>query len=543
MNSARALIACLLATLAASAHAAPQAVWNPDLGDGRYQNPILHADYSDPDVIRVGDTYYMTASSFNSVPGLPLLSSKDMVNWSLVGHALPRLVPDAHFSQPRYGEGVWAPCLRYHGGKFWIFYPDPDFGVYVITAENFAGPWTAPRLLLPGKGIIDPTPLWDEDGKAWLLHAWAKSRAGFNNVLTLRAMAPDGSRLLDEQGKIVIDGNQLKGYRTLEGPKLYKQNGWYYVFAPAGGVEEGWQSVFRSRNIEGPYEVRIVLEQGATPVNGPHQGAWVRAQDGSDWFFHFQDKQAYGRIVHLQPMQWKDDWPLMGQGGNPVLQWRKPISGQPATAPASGDEFDGNKLGLQWQWNANPRPEQYSLSARPGWLRLNTQAGAADAVRRAASILTQKLPAPAFTVDTRIEMKAAAEGDRAGLIMNALSAAWLGLRQQAGRSQLVLVNCIVQPVSTKVPDPKVGTGSAAPSCKEEATTVLEDAPSSIFLRMRVEAGQASFFYSTDGKRYSPAGAALTLTRGRWVGAQMGLFSVGAKAGSGYADIDYFRVTP
>ena len=235
-----ALAACQTAQVGGPAKPAA-APWIPDLGNGRYKNPVLHADYSDPDAIRVGDTYYMTSSSFNSSPGLPLLTSKDMVNWELIGHALPALVPSERFAVPRHGEGVWAPCLRYHDGKFWIFYPDPDHGIFVITADRFDGQWGAPKLILPGKGIIDPTPLWDDDGKAYLLHGWAKSRAGFNNILTLRSMAPDASKLLDTKGTTLIDGNAIKGYKTLEGPKFYKANGYYYVFAPAGGVEEGWQ--------------------------------------------------------------------------------------------------------------------------------------------------------------------------------------------------------------------------------------------------------------------------------------------------------------
>src|SRR5438067_1124505 len=228
-RSARRFVALLLPLLAAAGcqsqpiaatQGAPAgAPWVADLGDGRYQNPVLHADYSDPDAIRVGDTYYMTSSSFNSAPGLPLLASRDLVNWELVGHALPALVPAERFATARHGDGVWAPCLRYHDGKFWIFYPDPDLGIFVITAEHFSGPWTPPQLLLPGKGIIDPTPLWDDDGKAWLLHGWAKSRSGINNLLTLRSMAPDASRLLDAEGRTIIDGNKLPGYRTLEGPK------------------------------------------------------------------------------------------------------------------------------------------------------------------------------------------------------------------------------------------------------------------------------------------------------------------------------------
>jgi beta-xylosidase len=265
MNTYRLAGLALLPFLLAGCQSAPTAPWVADLGNGRYQNPVLHADYSDPDAVRVGATYYMTASSFNSAPGLPLLTSKDLVNWELAGHALPALVPAERYATVRHGEGVWAPCLRYHDGKFWIFYPDPDLGIFVTTATNFTGPWSAPTLLLPGKGIIDPTPLWDEDGKAYLLHAWAKSRAGINNQLTLRRMAPDASRLLDTAGRTIIDGNRIPDYRTLEGPKFYKANGYYYVFAPAGGVEQGWQAVFRARTIDGPYEVRTVMDQGSSP--------------------------------------------------------------------------------------------------------------------------------------------------------------------------------------------------------------------------------------------------------------------------------------
>jgi len=535
-----ALAACQTGHIDAPAKPA-SAPWVSDLGNGQYKNPVLHADYSDPDAIRVGDTYYMTSSSFNSSPGLPLLTSKDMVNWELVGHALPALVPTERFAVPRHGEGVWAPCLRYHDGKFWIFYPDPDHGIFVITANRFDGQWSTPSLLLPGKGIIDPTPLWDDDGKAYLLHGWAKSRAGFNNILTLRTMAPDASKLLDTKGTTLIDGNAIKGYKTLEGPKFYEANGYYYVFAPAGGVEEGWQSVFRSRSLTGPYEVRTVLEQGKTAINGPHQGAWVRAQDGKDWFLHFQDKHAYGRVVHLQPMRWVDDWPIIGEAGpnagagQPVLTHVKPVAGAAIKTPPSSDEFDGARLGLQWQWNANSNDRWYSLSERPGQLRLFTQAApdAADYVRAAPSILTQKPPAPEFVVNTHVQLNDANNGDRAGLIVNAMQYAWLGLRKTADANQLVYTTC----------------GPAVVRCKETATVVLPSAPSSLYLRMTMAAGaMASFAYSTDNVTFQTVGQPLQISKGRWVGAQIGLFSVGdgttgnAGARASSLDVDYFRVT-
>jgi beta-xylosidase len=536
--------ALLLSFLAAPVFAAPAGAptpadepWVADLGDGRYRNPVLHADYSDPDAIRVGDTYYMTSSSFNSAPGLPLLQSKDMVNWELVGHALPRLVPPDHFATPRHGDGVWAPCLRWHDGKFWIFYPDPDFGIYVTTATSFAGPWSTPRLILPGKGIIDPTPLWDDDGRAWLLHGWAKSRAGINNLLTLRSMAPDASRLLDDEGRTIIDGNRIPGYRTLEGPKFYKADGWYYVFAPAGGVEDGWQAVFRSRSIAGPYEVRTVMDQGATPVNGPHQGAWVRAQDGSDWFLHFQDKGAYGRVVHLQPMRWAEGWPIIGAPGanpsigQPVPTYRKPVAGMPVKVPATSDEFDGPALGLQWQWNANGDPRWYSLTERPGMLRLHAVVAPAASgyVRATPSMLTQKLPAPTFVVNTRVQFNDGGDGDRAGLIVNAMQYAWLGLHKSGGATRLVYTTC----------------SPAKVRCTETSSVVLAHAPDAVYLRMNMADGaMASFSYSTDNVHFTPVGKPLAISKGRWVGAQVGLFAVGERNGArpSSLDVDYFRVT-
>jgi beta-xylosidase len=499
----------------------------PTVSD-EYRNPILHADYSDPDAIRVGDKYYMVSSSFNHAPGLPLLESPDMVNWTLVGHALQQQVPLDVFALPQHGKGVWAPCLRYHDGKFWIFYPDPDFGIYVITAATFAGPWSAPRLLLAGKGLIDPTPLWDDDGQVYLLHAWAKSRAGFNNVLTLRRMKPDASGLLDDKGRVVIDGDKLPGYKTLEGPKFYKRDGYYYVFAPAGGVEQGWQSVFRSRSVDGPYEVRIVLAQGDSPVNGPHQGAWVQTPQGEDWFFHFQDKRAYGRVVHLQPMRWRDGWPVIGEDvkgsgtGQPVARYRKPVTGFAPAAPATSDEFNGAALGLQWQWNANWKPSWYALG--DGKLRLFSQPRAGN-LWDVPSLLLQKLPAETFTVDTRLDASGLADGGVTGLVMYGTDYAWLGTRRSDGKTRLALVSCY----------------KAEAGCHEQQEAGVDLPSPQVWLRMQVLAGGVTqFSYSADGAKYTPIGAQFTARMGRWVGAQMGLFSAG---GAGHSDIDYFRVAP
>ncbi|SDF66099.1 MULTISPECIES: glycoside hydrolase 43 family protein [unclassified Duganella] len=527
----------LAVLLCQSAHAQTppaDAPWVADLGDGRYRNPVLHADYSDPDAIRVGDKFYMTSSSFSNAPGLPLLESPDLVNWTLVGHALSELLPRDVFAKPQYGKGVWAPALRHHNGRFYIFYPDPDFGIYVTEAQNFSGPWSAPRLLLGGRGLIDPAPLWDDDGQAYLMHAWAFSRAGKNNVVTMRRMDAGATRILDGKGQDIINGADYPGYHTVEGPKVYKANGYYYVFAPAGGVEQGWQAVFRSRSLTGPYEVRNVLAQGDTPVNGPHQGAWVDAPDGRHWFLHFQDKGPYGRVVHLQPMQWKDGWPLIGQPGRqpgtgePVITYTKPVQGKPLAAPPTIDDFSTPQLGLQWQWGANPQPSWYSLSAKPGALRLYTQplADADDFVRASPAILTQKAPASRFLATTRVRLEQAKDGDRAGLIINAMQYAWVGLRRNGTVNELVWTVC----------------GPFGPRCKEQSTVILSPAPTELTLRAHMNEGAfVNFAYSVDGKTFKPVGSPFPVTRGTWVGAQVGLFSAGRQPGS-WLDVEQFELT-
>ncbi len=302
-------------------------IWTSDNGDGTYTNPVLCADYSDPDAIRIGADYYMTASSFSNTPGLPILHSRDLVNWELVNYALNKL-PDSRYDKAVHGCGVWAPAIRYHYGKFFICFPMPDEGLYMITAEDPYGKWSDPVRIYEGAGRIDPCPFWDDDGRAYLVSGVAKSRIGYKSVLHIQEMQPDGMGLIGEP-VVVFDGNE-NDQTTIEGPKLYKRNGWYYIFAPAGGVKTGWQTVLRSRNIYGPYEYRVVMRQGESDINGPHQGAWVDTVTGEDWFLHFQDVYAAGRIVHLQPMEWQDDWPVIGIAkngnsyGEPVRKYRKP---------------------------------------------------------------------------------------------------------------------------------------------------------------------------------------------------------------------------
>jgi beta-xylosidase/pectate lyase len=546
--------------------AAPQAVpaappplrapWVPDRGDGTFTNPVIYADYSDPDVVQVGDEYFLVASSMNTVPGLPILRSRDLVNWRLVGHALPRLVPEDVFSAVQPGKGVWAPSIRHHDGKFWIYWGDPDFGIYVVTASNAAGPWSPPVLVQAGKGLIDPCPLWDDDGKVYLVHAWARSRAGFANVLTLVRLTPDGLKAADE-GTVIINGDKIPGYRTLEGPKFYKRAGYYWIFAPAGGVKPGWQSVFRSRTVDGPYDDRIVLEQGKTDINGPHQGGWVTTAGGEDWFVHFQDLGAYGRVVHLQPMAWREDgWPVMGIDpdgdgrGEPVRTRAKPKvrAAAKVEVPATSDEFDLPRLGLQWQWQANPRDGWLSLSAAPGALRLFSQAtSAADNLWLAPNLLMQKLPAEQFVATAALRFSPKADGESAGLLVFGPDYAWVGLRRVDGQLRLVVRSL------------KGAKDARGDSPEEESVNEPAAGPTLLLRVTMTPGGKYRFSVGTEAAvqasgagvgqasslpvAFRPVGGEYVAKAGDWVVAKVGLFAVGRPGSTtlGHADWDFVRV--
>ena len=509
-------------------------VWVADKGDGTYKNPILHADYSDPDAIRVGDDFYLTASSFNTSPGLPILHSKDLVNWELINYVFLRQKPYDVFDKPQHGGGVWAASIRYHDGEFYIFYPDPDFGIYMTKAKNPAGAWSEPVLIKSGKGWIDPCPLWDDDGNAYLVSAFAGSRAGIKSILIVSKMNTDGTKLLDD-GVLVFDGHENQP--TIEGPKFYKRNGFYYIFAPAGGVPTGWQLVLRSKNIYGPYEEKIVLAQGNTVTNGPHQGAWVNTQTGEDWFLHFQDKGAYGRILHLEPMSWKNDFPVIGIDkdgdgtGEPVFTYKKPNVGKTHSieTPPDSDEFSDAKLGLQWQWHANFQPTWAFNFPAKGILRMNSVKLPENYKNLwdLPNLLLQKFPAEKFTVTTKVNLSPRFEGEKFGLVVMGIDYSYIGVTNKNGKLYL-------SQSTAKDADKR---------SLETETAPVELKNGSFYLRVKVsENAMCSFSFSADGKNFQNVGEIFKAREGRWIGAKVGLFFTRpAKFNdAGTADIDWFR---
>lgn len=522
-------------------------VWVSDEGNGMYRNPVLHADYSDPDVCAVGEDYFLTASSFNCTPGLPILHSKDLVNWKIVNYALKKVEPVEYYNEARHGKGVWAPSIRFHEGVFYIYWGDPDFGIFMVKTRDPYGEWDKPVLVKAGKGMIDPCPLWDDDGRVYLAHAWAGSRAKFNSVLTVCEMNKEGTAVISDP-VLVFDGNDGVNH-TIEGAKFYKRNGFYYLFAPAGGVVSGWQLVMRSKDVYGPYEARIVMAQGKTDINGPHQGGWVDTPAGESWFLHFQDKGAYGRVLHLNPMKWVNDWPVIGVDkdgdgcGDPVSRYRKPKTDKtyPIETPVESDEFDTRKLGLQWEWHANYQ-DVFGFTTNMGYARIYGHELSPHFKNfwEVPNLLMQKFPAEEFTATAKLKVSAKDDGQLSGLIIMGLDYSWIGVEKQGEKFLLKQAVCKdaeqgnLEQVST--------LAVLEPSRKFEAG-LFPNYEREIYIRVHVDKGAyCRFSYSLDGRKFTEAGTLFKARQGKWIGAKVGMFSVTPHGKErGWLDVDWFRL--
>lgn len=513
-------------------------LWCPDNGDGTYRNPVIFCDYSDPDCICVDGTYYLTASSFSYVPGLPILTSTDLVNWTLRNYAL-RNIPGSRFTVPRHSQGVFAPSIRYHDGLFYICYGMPDEGIYMIRTADPLGEWEEPVLVLPGKGLIDPCPFWDDDGSVWIVHGYAKSRIGFNSWLGIFPVSADALHAIGDD-HLLYDGTVK--HPTIEGVKMHKRDGWYYIFAPAGGVDTGWQTVLRSRSLHGPYEDRVVLRQGSSDVNGPNQGAWLETPEGTHWFLHFQSRGLYGRITHLQPMRWTEDgWPVIGQEdpeapgaeyGIPVEEWDKPRQTEvEPTSMTGSDDFEG-PLGLQWQFPGNWRPDFYDCGE--GRLRLYARAlpEGGKTLWACPQVCTQKFACPAFFAETTLDPSALQPGEQAGVGVFGGQYAYAALRRNAQGLSLVCVLSegdaheeVICDEITDLPEGPVGFRiTVLPTGESEAVATVEYAIGGV--------------YRTAGKPFVPG-------RHTWVGARLALFAMPLDGGEhgGYADFGPVTVEP
>jgi beta-xylosidase len=556
----------------------PSNTWNPNLPGGKYRNPIIDADYSDPDVCRVGNDYYMTSSSFANFPGLQILHSTDLVNWELIGSAFKDGYPvlpeyqgtdlDWH-KKIQHGNYVWAPSIRYHDGWFYIYCGDPDQGLFMTKTRNPRETWSEPVWVMKGKGLIDCCPLWDEDGKAYLSHGCAGSRAGVKSVLFVAPMSPDGTKVIGPS-QIVYDGHEDQP--TIEGTKFYKRNGYYYIFSPAGGVKYGWQVELRSKNPYGPYEEYVGLAQGKSKINGPHQGAWVDTQNGEDWFLHFQDKHAYGRVVHLQPARWKNDWLVIGEDrdgdgcGDPVLTWKKPnLPSSGNFQPAEDDDFNSTTLGLQWQFEGPYSQYWYFCDAAKSKLRLYG-VQAPDNYKNLSDLqnaLMQKLPTENFTATAKLKFipnpSYKQKGEEAGFMIKGLDYAALKFVSTENGCVLRYVTCLgaqkgkAEKTIAEIPVKMVK--QAKPYTQKYA---VDDIPQprmgtvDVYVRAEVKSSgignniksHAQFYYSLDGKKYSKMGTPFEVKEGKWVGAKIGFFNMRpeSKNDAAFLDIDWIRFT-
>lgn len=477
-----------------------------------YNNPIILQDFSDPDAIRVGEDFYMIASSFNHMPGVPILHSKNLVDWELINYVYDSF-PLAKYDKVCPGHGAWAPSLRYHNNTFYAMIPTPDEGLFVASTKDIYGKWEKPWCLKKGKGLEDPCPIW-LNGKAYVVHGFVKSRCGFNSKLAIFEATEDLKETLTDS-VVIYDGHNNNP--TIEGPKFNYRNGFYYILAPAGGVTTGWQTCLRSKNIYGPYETKIVLTQGHTNVNGPHQGALIDIDDNDNWaFIHFQDQECYGRVCHLQPVTWLNDWPVMGRvsdpllAGEPVLWHEYLIDKGPFYKLELSDKFK-DKLGLQWQTLANPKKDWYYLEDGLNLKALNPDI---KKLGMLPNFYGQKLGFKNFTAETELDLTRLEENSKFGFSYLGLTYYGLYVTKENDINYLCLFE----------------NG-------EEKDTVLSKMPYNedrIKLKLRFyepncyQLGYNNVWFKDK----------FIATKGAWVGGKIGIFAWGA---NGYAKFKYFKV--
>lgn len=502
-----------------------QQVWTPDNGDGTFTNPIMWGDWPDPDVIRVGDEFYFVSTSMHYVPGCPIAKSKDLVNWEMVGYAVDRYDEDPRYDMKGgnlYLNGSWASSIRHHNGKFYVAFCTPygwgtETGHFsVCEAEKPEGPWK--RTIFP-EYLYDPGLFFDDDGKVYVVHGQRK--------LYVTELNADARSVKGEPVEIWnkgVDDSHGSGKKAgMEGSHVYKINGMYYITCPAGGTE-GWQVCLRSKNIYGPYEHKVIIQDDTSyPANGLHQGGMVQLKNGDWWFIIMQDRGPIGRVPHLLPVKWVDGWPIPGVDGKDAITYQKPNVGKSykITAPATTDEFNGKKLGLQWQWNHNPDPLKWSLTERPGYMRL--KASVAPSLKEARNTLTQRVQGPNSEGTVELDISHLKNGNVVGFGVFEFPYAYVAVQQEGGNRKVVMCN-----------DGEI-----------IEMTVENLQQDKIWIRARVTDKDftARFYYSLDGVNFFPIGDVLKMDLGLpWTANRFALFnfSTTEEGVDGAADFNWFR---
>lgn len=464
---------------------------------------VIFADYSDPDVCvgRDGELW-MTASSFQCCPGLPLLSSRDGQDWTLAAYALKALVPAGHYDTVRHGCGVWAPSIRFHNDTYYIYWGDPDYGILMTKSHDPRDGWSEPVMVVEGKGLIDPCPLWDDDGRCYLVNAWASSRCGFNSILTVRELTADGTKALGLP-RMVYDG-QVAGNHTVEGPKLYRRDGWYYILAPAGGVEKGWQLALRSRNVFGPYETKVVFHR-----DGIHQGGWV-----GDDFFAFQDRGAYGRVVHRLKVSMNDGWPMMRYEA--AIDKPKSVGGAP-----------------QYQWHANYQ-EVFGFETAEGTrVYGHSTDGSFRNLWEVPNLYLRKFDGECFSDTLRLRVTATDSSQESGFVIMGRDYMRLSLRLDGGQFILSRIECHDADNGGTEAEERL----TAVTARRYNAGALDNYECMVWVRMECSKGAlCRIAFSTDNRRYTDLSAPFQARVGKWIGAKYGVFSISSGKQRGWVEL-------
>ena len=485
----------------------------------KYFNPVLVSDYSDPDVIRYKDNYYMISSSFNHFPGVPVLKSKNLVNWKQIGYIFNKL-PFDKFNNVCHGEGAWAPSIRYNEGKFYAFIPFPDEGIYVSECTDIEkGDWSEPWPILEGKGYEDPCPIWMDD-KCYVVIGFVKSRIGFNSKLAVFEITKDCKTRLTDY-KFIYDGHNTQP--TIEGPKFYKIGEYIYILAPAGSVKTGWQTALRSKNIYGPYEEKIVMMQNDSKTNGPHQGALIDLPNGDYAFMHFQDMGVYGRIVHLEPVVWSDGWPLIGRvndlllAGTPVDEHEYLIDKVSNYKLMMSDKFDNDKLSFMWQTPAYLKNEWYRLD---NGLFLNCvyDSKSINSLNLCPNLFLTKINGFSFNVSVKIDLSLKNEDDEAGLCFMGKEYAYISVKRINDNNYILL-----------------NEGSFGNN--DRILEKIEYSDNVITFNMYFKY-PGVYQFGINGKKIKKEFIGYP---GRWIGGKYGLFARGNMNSNGYAKFNDFKV--
>ncbi|HLL69732.1 MAG TPA: family 43 glycosylhydrolase [Micromonosporaceae bacterium] len=509
------------------ASAAPVGAWG-DQGDGTYVNQIVPADLSDLDAIRVGNDYYAISSTMQFSPGMAVLHSTDLVNWSIISHAagdLLQMGPEYNWDRMnRQGKGVWAGAIRHHAGRFWVYYNTPDEGFFVTSAVNPAGPWEPLTSMWRTTGWNDVCPFWDDNGQGYL----ATTNYADAYKIYLIPLGPDNRSLVTGSRRLI---HQSSGS---EASKLYKINGRYYHLysETRGGARVVMMN--RSTSLFGPYENRQIQRGSASVDREPNQGGLIQAPSGS-WYWlthHGSGGHWEGRSMSLVPVTWVDNWPILGAVGSDgvgTMVWggRVPAGGVPgAPLPAisgviTNDDFSRTTLRPQWEWNYQPRADRWSLTERPGYLRLRAFAPLRPhTLNRVGNVLSQRsFKSISNTATVRLELAGMIDGQHAGLCH--FSNVYAGL----GVSRAGTTNRLTHNVN--------GVLSYGPNI----------AGTAIWLRSTWDlAGVSRFSYSTDGVTYTAFGGTYQLAWGSYRGDHVGVYTYNAGAAGGYVDVDTFEYT-